>query len=209
MFQNQAHLVQLEIHIAARKLENENYLHEIIHQEAQRMLAYFEERQQAMQAHLDENEQMRVEIAKLKTRLDGLNADELINEQAAQGGVHLANRVNQLMSQLVELIEIDEREREERVEEARGLAPREAQVYCGQLSERLNELKRTVCQQQKEFDVAEKETHQQYEQNANLVASIVQMREKIKRDKGSSSYACFQGELYKAGQGLSEYIGLK
>jgi len=67
---NQTRLVQLEIDIAARKLANENFLHEMIDQEAQRMLAYFEERQQVVDAHLEELEQARGEIAKLKVQLD-------------------------------------------------------------------------------------------------------------------------------------------
>lgn len=63
-------IAQLEIDIAARKMANENYLQQIISEEAQRMLAYFAERQQEMEAHLNEAEQARTEIAGLKEQLD-------------------------------------------------------------------------------------------------------------------------------------------
>jgi hypothetical protein len=136
---------------------------------------------------------------------NGLNVDALIEEQAAQGRPHIEARMNQLMAQLIELIDVNEREREELVGEARGLAPREAKVYCSQLSQRVNELTQTISKQQKEFDLAEKETRSLTEQNAILVPSIVQIREKIKRDK--ESHAHFQGQLYAAGNALCQYVG--
>lgn len=63
-------IAQLEIDSAARRLENENQLQRIINEEAQRMLAYFAERQQEVDEHLQEAEQAREEIGKLKAQLD-------------------------------------------------------------------------------------------------------------------------------------------
>ena len=63
-------IAQLKIDIAARKLANENQLQQIINEEAQRMLAYFAERQQEVDEHLQEAEQARAEIGKLKEQLD-------------------------------------------------------------------------------------------------------------------------------------------
>ncbi len=66
----QSVITQLEIEIAARKMANENYLQQIISEEAQRLLAYFAARQQETEAHLHEAEQARAEIARLKEQLD-------------------------------------------------------------------------------------------------------------------------------------------
>jgi hypothetical protein len=76
----------LKIDIAARKQANEDHLHEIISQEAQRMLAYFEERQQATQVQINEAEQARIEIVNLKTQLDESrrNLKQLRADLAAQ-----------------------------------------------------------------------------------------------------------------------------
>lgn len=63
-------IAQLKIDTAARRLENENQLQRIINEEAQRMLAYFAERQQEVDEHLQEAEQARAEIGKLKEQLD-------------------------------------------------------------------------------------------------------------------------------------------
>lgn len=67
---NKTRVAHLKIDIAARKLANRNHLQEIINQEAQRLLSYFEERQEVMQDHLEEVEQARTEIANLKGQLD-------------------------------------------------------------------------------------------------------------------------------------------
>lgn len=136
---------------------------------------------------------------------DGLDPKVLIQEQAAQGRVQRENRVNQLITHLNELIEVNEREREQLVGEARGLAPREAQVYSSQLSQRVNELKATVSRQEKEIALAEKEIREQNVQNAGLVADIVKLRAKIQRQQENQSRSNI-GQLYAAGSGLCQYI---
>lgn len=135
---------------------------------------------------------------------DGLSADALVEQQAAQGRAHLNTRVHELITQLTELIDVNEREREQLVTEARGLTPRAAQDYCGQLSQRVNELKQTVAKQQRDFDRAEKDICGQKEQNSTLVASIVYLRNSLQRNKDSQ--ARFQGQLYAAGTGLCQTI---
>lgn len=89
---SRAIITELEIDIAARKLSNENLLQEIISQEAQRMLTYFEERQKATQVQLDEAEQARIEIENLKTQLDEstrnirqLRTDIAVQEKRSEG----------------------------------------------------------------------------------------------------------------------------
>lgn len=135
---------------------------------------------------------------------DGLSADALVEQRAAQGRANLANRVHELITQLTELIDVNEREREQLVTEARGLTPREAQEYCDQLTQRVDELKQTVTKQQRDFDKAEKEIREQKEQNATLVASIVYLRNSLQRNKDNQ--ARFQGQLYAAGAGLCQTI---
>lgn len=68
-------LTQLEIDIEARRLQRESHLHEIINREAQKLLEYFEERQQAVQARLDEAEKARTEIAELKEKLEKASSE--------------------------------------------------------------------------------------------------------------------------------------
>lgn len=90
-------ITQLEIDIAARRLENENHLQLIINEEATRMLAYFAEQQQAVQAHLDEAEQARGEIARLKEQLD--EAANNLKKLRADLGVQ-EKRSNDLQQQI-------------------------------------------------------------------------------------------------------------
>ncbi len=135
---------------------------------------------------------------------NGLSVDALVKQQEAQGRAHLATRVHELITQLNELIDVDEREREQLVTEARGLTSRASQDYCDQLSQRVNELRQTVTKQQKEFDRAEKEICGQKEQNATFVASVVYLKNSLKRNKDSQAF--FQGQLYAAGAGLCQTI---
>jgi hypothetical protein len=81
-------LVQLEIDIAARKLTHSNFLEQIINQEAQRMLAYAAEREQIIDAHLEEAQKAHIEITELKEKLDAsttilnkLRADLTVEEK--------------------------------------------------------------------------------------------------------------------------------
>jgi hypothetical protein len=133
-----------------------------------------------------------------------LSVDALIKEQAEQSRTHIENRVNQLVSELNEQIEVDEREREELLNEAEGLAPREAQVYCEQLKQSLLNLKINVRKQEREFETAEKTTGELNQQNAILVASIEKMKALIQRGQKNQSHV--QGQLYAAGTGLCQSI---
>lgn len=136
---------------------------------------------------------------------DGFSPDDLIEQQAAEGRAHVAVRANEFVQQLINLINVNEGEREELVVEARGLAPRAAQEYCGQLSQRVDELKQTVTQQERAFANAEKDVREQNVQNGRLVASISQLKNGIQRNKDNNFR--FQGQVYAGGRELCQKTG--
>jgi hypothetical protein len=135
---------------------------------------------------------------------DGLDVDSLIQEQAAQGRAQLEIRMHHLISQLHEFIQANEQERESLMREARNLAPREAQVYCNQLTERIHELKQTEAKQKQAYGSVEKEAREQCAQNALLVGSLATMRSLNQQNQKHHSH--LQRELYKAGDILCQHI---
>lgn len=72
---------QFEIDRAARKLDNEKCLHELINQEAQKAMDYIAEREKEMQVQREKTEQALREVEKLKTELN--EAKSKINEISA------------------------------------------------------------------------------------------------------------------------------
>lgn len=135
---------------------------------------------------------------------DGFSPEDFVEQQAAEGRAHLADRANELVTQLMDLINLNEAEREQLVKDARGLAPRAAQEYCGQLSQRVDELKITVEEQEIAFVNAAKDIREQHVQNAGLVASIAHLKKAIQRNKDNNCR--FEGQLYNAGNGLCQKI---
>lgn len=135
---------------------------------------------------------------------NGLSVDALIEEQEVQVRPNLETRVNQFGLQLNNVIDRDEHEREQLVEEARGLVPTEAQIYCDQLTQRVNDLKQVASKQEKGFNLAQETIREQREQCAALTPSIEKMRALIRRQQENQAH--FQGQLYSAGAGFCQYI---
>lgn len=135
---------------------------------------------------------------------DGLSVDELVEETASQSRIHLDKMMNQFISQLNDQIEVNEREGEDLVEEARGLAPREAQVYTKQLSQNVKDLTPTVSKLEKEYDAALNTTRELTTQNAITAASVLKLKSTQKQQKGKYDHVV--GELYAAGASGCQYI---
>lgn len=135
---------------------------------------------------------------------DGLNVGSLIEQQAAQGRAHLESRIEQLTLHLDELIDVNEQDREQLIEDARGLGPNDARVYCNLLTERVHDLKQSEAKQKQAFDTVEKVTREQCAQNAQIIDSIAKMRSLSQKQRNNQSH--LQRELYAAGNSLCQYI---
>jgi hypothetical protein len=137
---------------------------------------------------------------------NGLNPAALIEAQVAQGRAHLDNRITEVSAQLRQLIDAEAKEYNQFVEQARALAPRDAQVYAGQLSQRLQELQEAEAKKKREFDLAERVTREQNSQIAGLIASVENMRKIVERQP---KHAYFQRQMLPIGNQISQSISEK
>ena len=137
---------------------------------------------------------------------NGLNPAVLIEAQAAQGRARLDHRITEVSAQLRQLINEDAKGYNQFVEQARVLAPRDAQVYAGQLSQRLQELQEVEAKKKREFDLAERVAREQNGQIAGLVASVGNMRKIVERQP---KHAYFQRQMYPIGNQISRSISKK
>lgn len=154
-------------------------------------------------ANIDDLNEMYEFFAFYEAWENGVSVDSLIEEQMMQEQGNLETRIHELQLGLVDLIEASQKRGEELVRGAAGLAPRDAQLYCGQLSHTLGELKETADKQSHAYHLAEKTMDELSKKNIFLTSSAAKIRDLIKqRDRPFP----FQSQIYAIGTAACKKI---
>lgn len=135
---------------------------------------------------------------------NGVSVNALLDRQEAEGRARVVARVDGLVAQLNLMIDVNEGRREGLVQEAEGLGPRHATVYCGQLVQQLQELKEGESKLKKGYELAEMESRAQKDRAAHLEHSVQRMRDLVEQRQACQSYTT--GKLYEIGNALSSTI---